>query len=141
MILLDTNHISVIKYKDSVAYHQLMANMRTSVDQDFVTSIITAEEQMRGWLAIIHKTSDAEKQVGHYAKLGELFVFFQKWRLLPFDVASAKTFKFLRSEGVRIGNKDLKIASIALTHSLLLLTANTRDFSQVPRLRFEDWTV
>lgn len=34
---------------------------------------------------------------------------------------------------------DLKIASIALNHDALLLTANVRDFDQVPGLRTENW--
>lgn len=34
---------------------------------------------------------------------------------------------------------DLKIASIALTQDALLVTANLRDFEQVPGLRVENW--
>ncbi len=34
---------------------------------------------------------------------------------------------------------DLKIASIALSNGALLLSANLRDFEQVPHLRVEDW--
>jgi len=40
---------------------------------------------------------------------------------------------------LQIGTSDLKIASIALTHGATLLSANARDFSQVPGLRVEDW--
>jgi len=35
--------------------------------------------------------------------------------------------------------RDLKIASIALVNDALLVTANLRDFSQVPELRCENW--
>jgi tRNA(fMet)-specific endonuclease VapC len=34
---------------------------------------------------------------------------------------------------------DLKIATIALVHDALLLSANLRDFQQVPDLRVADW--
>ena len=34
---------------------------------------------------------------------------------------------------------DLKIASIALVHDALVLSANRRDFQKVPGLRVEDW--
>jgi tRNA(fMet)-specific endonuclease VapC len=40
-----------------------------------------------------------------------------------------------------IGSMDLKIASIALAHSATLLSANLRDFRQVPNLSVEDWLV
>ena len=36
---------------------------------------------------------------------------------------------------------DLRIASIALSQGLTLLTRDLRDFSKVPRLVMEDWTV
>ena len=34
---------------------------------------------------------------------------------------------------------DLKIASIALVNDALLITANLRDYSLVPKLRCENW--
>ena len=34
---------------------------------------------------------------------------------------------------------DLKIAAIALAHDTLLLSANLRDFQQIPNLRVANW--
>jgi tRNA(fMet)-specific endonuclease VapC len=34
---------------------------------------------------------------------------------------------------------DLKVAAVAIATGALLLTANRRDFRQVPGLRFENW--
>ncbi|MCH8923806.1 MAG: type II toxin-antitoxin system VapC family toxin [Planctomycetes bacterium] len=45
----------------------------------------------------------------------------------------------LRKQRVRIGTMDLKIASIALANNATLLSANTRDFVQVPSLQLENW--
>jgi tRNA(fMet)-specific endonuclease VapC len=36
---------------------------------------------------------------------------------------------------------DLRIASIAISRNLVLLTRNVRDFIKVPKLVTEDWTV
>jgi tRNA(fMet)-specific endonuclease VapC len=35
---------------------------------------------------------------------------------------------------------DLRIAAIAISHNLVLLTRNIRDFSKIPELVTEDWT-
>lgn len=65
--------------------------------------------------------------------------FYCRWKILAFDKTSADQFAGLKSSGVRIGTMDLKIASIAVIHGALLLTANARDFEQVPGLRIENW--
>jgi tRNA(fMet)-specific endonuclease VapC len=55
------------------------------------------------------------------------------------DQLAAEKFEQLRSQRVRIGTMDLRIASICLTRNLILLTRNRKDFQQVPGLQFEDW--
>ena len=45
----------------------------------------------------------------------------------------------LQSQGQPIGMNDFWIAAQALTHKLILVTNNTREFSRVPQLRIENW--
>ena len=47
----------------------------------------------------------------------------------------------LRPQRIRVGTMDLRIASIALSRGLTVLTRNLRDFRRVPGLLAEDWTV
>jgi tRNA(fMet)-specific endonuclease VapC len=65
--------------------------------------------------------------------------YYARWIRLSFDTQAADHFKRLRGQKVRIGSMDSKIASIALVHNSLLLSANLRDFQQVPNLQVEDW--
>jgi len=139
MILLDTDHWSVLKYLDSAESRLLLQRMEMSRDQDFAVSAITLEEQMRGWLAEIASTVDASRQVGAYRRLVELVRFFGNWKIIPFDDTAAAQTALLRKARVRIGTMDIKIAATALSRDVLLLTANSNDFAKVPGLRFENW--
>lgn len=50
MIILDTDHISTLKYANSDRFARLALRMADSPDQDFATTAITLEEQLLGWL-------------------------------------------------------------------------------------------
>lgn len=139
MIILDTDHINILQNQHGNEFQNLTGKMSASADQDFVTTVITFEEQMRGWLALINRSNDAHRQVAGYDKLNTVVDFFARWNRLPFDDASATEFKSLRDQKIRIGTMDLKIASIALSQDALVLSANLRDFEQIPNLQVEDW--
>ena len=140
MIVLDTDHISVLRYDSDPRHSKLKDRLRVAVSsEDIATTVITVEEQLRGWLARIHSEKHPAGQVMWYGKLTELLGFIQSWRIEPFDLSAAEQLQRLRAQRVRLGTQDLKIASIALTRDALLLTANLRDFSRVPGLRAEDW--
>jgi tRNA(fMet)-specific endonuclease VapC len=113
--------------------------MDASPDQHFATTVITFEEHMRGWLASIRRSRVVAGQVRPYDQLISLVRFFQAWEILRFDENAADRFRSLRQKRIRIGTLDLKIASIALEQDALLLSANAKDFNQVPGLRVEDW--
>jgi tRNA(fMet)-specific endonuclease VapC len=139
VIILDTDHINILQNEGSGQYLTLTAKMAASSDQQFVTTVVTLEEQMRGWLALIHRSADIHRQVASYAKLNDLVDYFGRWTRLDFDDDCATRFEDLRRQKVRIGTMDLKIAATCLVHNSLLLSANVRDFEQVPDLRVEDW--
>ena len=66
--------------------------------------------------------------------------YFSKWNILAFHAATDTIFRQLRTQRIRIGGQDLRIAAIALLYSFPVVTGNVRDFSQVPSLNVEDWT-
>jgi tRNA(fMet)-specific endonuclease VapC len=138
VILLDTDHVNVLQSRGARGI-ALSARMEASTDQDFAITAITVEEQMRGWRALIHRTNDVHSQIPAYQRLIALFDFFARWHVVPFEDHAADEFKRHRKQGVRIATMDLKIAASALARDTLHLSANLRDFRQVPGVRAEDW--
>ena len=128
----------MLQYRDSPQAFALQARLE-ALPKDVATTVITVEEQMRGWLELIHRYTHVRHQVEYYDRLIRLFAFFADWYVLPFDEHAADTFEQLRQQRVRIGTMDLKIASIALVHNATLWSGNLRDFQQVPGLHVEDW--
>jgi tRNA(fMet)-specific endonuclease VapC len=58
----------------------------------------------------------------------------------PFDDSASILFESFQSQGVKVATMDLRIAAIASSRGLILLTRNYRDFVKVPGLTIEDWT-
>ena len=139
MILLDTDHLTVLKYPESPACARLTSRMAASSDPDFATTIVNVEEQMRGWLAAIRRHNDPHRQIISYRRLSHAFIQLREWPIAEWNEPAASHFTRLRAAGNRIGSQDLKIACIALANDALLLSANLRDFEQVPGLHVEDW--
>ena len=137
MILLDTDHVSVLRMPGGSCRDRVVARLALAADAPIGVPVVATEETMRGWLSAVAKERHVRRQVYAYRELGDMFRFFAAFTIIPFDEAAADRFEQLRR--IRIGTMDLKMASIALARSALLLTADRRDFEQVPGLRFENW--
>ena len=139
MILLDSDHLTVLGYSDDPRCALLTERLERASDPSVATTIVSFEEQMRGWTAEIHRQRDVHRQVVFYERLGMMVDFFRRWMIVPFDSKAADSFLSLKKDRIRIGTQDLKIASIALVHHAKLLSANLRDFRKVPGLQVESW--
>jgi tRNA(fMet)-specific endonuclease VapC len=139
MILLDTDHLSILKYPANPRYASLTRRLEVSLDQEIGTTIINVEEQWRGWLSVIARERQVCRQVKAYGELVALLDFLTRWTVLGFDEEASTRFEQFRRDGVRIGSMDLKIACIVLTYGALLLSANLQDFQKVPGVRVENW--
>ena len=73
--------------------------------------------------------------------LGQVFKSYGTTAILPFDAAAGAAFDSLTALRIRVGTMDLRIASIALSRGLTVLTRNLRDFRRVPGVIAEDWTI
>ena len=140
MILLDTDHATLLKYDSGILRDRLREKLdRLPREETVAVTIVTVEEQMRGWMACLAKERTSQRQVAPYRELAMLFEFYSQFTIMLFDDRAAIQFDALRSAKIRIGTMDLKIAAIALVNQSVLLTANLGDFEQVPGLRVENW--
>ncbi len=135
MYVLDTDHITALERGGSAG--QQLASRLVGIEP-MTTTIISYEEQTRGWLNLMAQARTAEKQVEVYRRLKKHLTVYCSMSVLDFDDKSATTLQRLQMMRVRIGTMDLKIA-IALSNDATLLTRNLSDFNQVSDLRAENW--
>jgi tRNA(fMet)-specific endonuclease VapC len=137
VLILDTDHLAALEGR-SEARDRLAKRLEDSEDR-IATTIISAEEELRGWLAQIRRLNDPHREVAAYERLLRRLEFFGAWTVLPWDTQAADVFVRLQRQRIRCGSMDLKIASITLAHGAVLLTRNMVDFAKIPGLRFENW--
>jgi tRNA(fMet)-specific endonuclease VapC len=142
MLILDTDLLTLVQRREGDAYERLDARLQVAkLTEDIYVTIVSFEEQMRGWLSYIAGAKTLDKQVEAYRRLHELFDDFQIREILDFDQAAVRQLEQLPVRKVRIGAMDRKIASIALSRNAKLLSRNLKDYRKVPGLQVEDWTL
>ena len=140
VLVLDTDHLSLLEWTSSASALHLEARLDETEAEDIVTTIITYEEQTRGWLAYVARARTTVQLVDAYRQLNRHLDTYRPIRVLGFEERAATEYQRLRQARVRIGTMDLKIAAIVLAQDATLLSRNLADFRQVPGLRVEDWT-
>jgi tRNA(fMet)-specific endonuclease VapC len=138
--VLDTDHISIIQECAGPEYTILAARLGKLLPSDYAFTAISFHEQVLGANSFINRARSSSDVVRGYFTLAEALQTFCQATVLPFDAGPAAVFDGLRIQRVRIGTMDLRIAAIALSRGLVLLTRNIIDFSRVPGLVTEDWT-
>ena len=132
MYLFDTDTLSqVVRRAPSPGLLSRLASV--PVDQQF-TSAVTVGEMVYG-------AYRSQRREYLLRQLEERL--WPNIRILPFNLRAAETYGRLRAEleqaGTPLSEPDLRIAAIALTHDLTVVTGNVRHFSRIPGLRVETW--
>jgi len=128
--LLDTDICSYVMKEYPI---EVLQKFDTVNAEQLCTSAITKAELLYG----------AEKlQSKRLTQLVNRFL--QRVRVMPWPEKAALIYARKRSElervGTPIGNMDLLIAAHAMAINATVVTNNTRHFSKVPDLSFENWT-
>ena len=63
MIILDSDHLSILQYHNSASAAKPIARLNQPPEKPIATSIANVEEAMRGWLSAIAKERRIERQI------------------------------------------------------------------------------
>jgi tRNA(fMet)-specific endonuclease VapC len=132
MYLLDTDILSnLMKRAPASALVTRLARIRP---EDQFTSSVTLGELLYG----AHRSS---RTAALLERIEETLL--PELPVLPFDAAAARRYGEIRAglerRGNPIGDADTRVASIALSRRLTVVTGNERHFRQVPGLEIENW--
>jgi tRNA(fMet)-specific endonuclease VapC len=141
MVVLDTDHLSLLERRESAGSQILQARLDRLDTGSRATTIVTYEEQTRGWMACMARGKTVAQEIEAYARLKTHLHSFRHILVLDFDERAGVAYQQLRRGRVRIGTMDLKIAAVVLTHDATLLSKNLSDFRRVPGLKVADWTL
>jgi tRNA(fMet)-specific endonuclease VapC len=127
--LLDTNTcVHAIKRSATV-----IDRLKTMSPADLGVSITTLAEL---WFGALKSSRPAQTRASVDA-------FLRPFEVLPLDRQAAEAYAAIRLDleraGRPIGERDLLIASIARSRSVVVVTHNVGEFSRVSGLKVEDW--
>jgi tRNA(fMet)-specific endonuclease VapC len=110
-----------------------------------VTTIVTVQELFNGWAGRVNDPAEANNLVRIYDKLWQTTEFLKTIEILTFsELANAYHQNLIlehKSLAKKRLEKDMRIATIALSVGGTIITCNHKYFSQVPGLKIEDWTL
>jgi tRNA(fMet)-specific endonuclease VapC len=135
--ILDTDHASLFQ-----TGHPLVTQRVQSIEPNaLAVTIITVEEQMYGRLNRIRRAKSTDDLRLAYFNLNRTLEYFQTINVIDLDRAAADCYQDIIGRKLRVGTQDLKIAAITLSRQAIVVTRNYRDFSKVPGLQIEDWSI
>jgi len=92
MIVLDSDVLSLVQQRRGRDYAQLVSRL-DSVSEPVCVTIISFEEQMRGWLALIARAKRLDRQVQVYTRLRACLEDFHTRPVLDFTEQAAAHFQ------------------------------------------------
>lgn len=140
MYIFDTDHLSVLE-RGGTNSEGLIRKLKNVKPNQVAVTIISYEEQTRGWLSCINQAKSIEHQVKVYKRLKQQLSHYCSMQVLEFDERAATEFQRLKKIHPRLGTMDLKIAAIGLANEAIILTRNSKDYGKIEGLSIEDWTI
>jgi tRNA(fMet)-specific endonuclease VapC len=133
--VLDTDTLSLLRRGNELVLNRISAVAPRSV----AITVITVEEQLSGWYALLRKSQSDEALEKAYSQLTHTTQALAKLPVLGFSLSAIQRFRALDKQKLGVGKMDLRIGAIALESNLIVVTRNQQDFSRIPNLLVENW--
>lgn len=135
--LLDTDIYTLSRRGHPV----VVARLAVAPPPSVAVSVITVEEQVGGWYTALRKAVQPAHVERVYQELADAVRDLGRCPIAPFSVSAIARFDLLLRSKLNVRKNDLRIAAIALEVGAVVVTRNLRDFTRVPGLVCEDWSV
>jgi len=137
LFVLDTDVLSLYYHGDPI----VVCSIDTQPASALAISVMTVDEQLTGWYTLTRRARRPVEIAQAYSHLADAVVRLARWRILPYTESAIARVAQLKALRLSVGLMDLRIAAIALEHGAIVVTRNRRDFSRIPGLSIEDWSV
>ena len=137
LYVLDTDHLTLLRRGNA----EVVARVAATPPAEIAITIISIEEQFRGWFTQVRKARDAARLARAYEGLFDVVEMARRLAVLPFSRAAVDRYLELKKALPRLGKRDLAIAAVALESNATVVTRNQQDFGNIPGLLLDDWTV
>src|SRR5438046_2788326 len=112
MYLLDTDHESVLIRPYQPAYANLSRRLLQAGPRAVFHLVVSFHEQVLGAHNLIRSARTPATLAQGYGLLRRVLEHYAQFPVVEFDQAAAARCDVLRSQGVRIGTMDLRIAAV-----------------------------
>jgi len=136
LFVLDSDILSLLQSGEA----EIAVRIAKRPTHEVAVSVITVEEQLRGWYTLVRRAKKPPQVARAYDRLARSVTFLSRMTVLSLSEAAIARFEVLRKAKLGVDGNDLRIAASALELDATVVTRNIRDFQRVPGLRVEDWS-
>jgi tRNA(fMet)-specific endonuclease VapC len=136
LFVLDTDILALLQ----AGHPQVNARAAARAPGEIAITVITVDEQLRGWFTLVHRAKKPKHVAFAYHQLARSVSDLSRTRILPYSETAIAAFELLLQAKLKIRANDLRIAAIAMEYGGTVITRNARDFGHIPNVVIDDWS-
>src|SRR5262245_59345869 len=137
LYVLDTDIFSWLQHRHPTVSSRVLARPPGEV----AITVISVEEQISGWYTMLRQARRPDDLALAYQSLIDTIQSVSQLPILPFPPPTIARYQYLAGLRLNVRHMDLRIAATVLEVGATLVTRNRRDFSRIPGLPLEDWSI